>query len=1014
VYSQLHSFKHFLFALVFGLAAGLAAQAQAPAVQTPAPAAVTPAAAASVRGHIADPTGAMIPGAKIVITTSTGTPVTTVTADPNGVYTVNGLAPGSYIVQATFSGFAPFVSPAIQLSSGQAKRIDIAMAMAVEQQSVTVTDESPTVSVEAGGNASAMTIKGKDLDALSDDPDELSNELTALAGPSAGPNGGQIYIDGFTGGQLPPKSAIREIRINQNPYSAEFDRLGYGRIEILTKPGTDKMHGQFFVQGNDSAFNTGNPFTTILPAYHSYQYNGTVSGSLSKTASFFFSAERRVNQNDSVYSAQTEILDPSTGLYEPGIVSGSLFSPSSHTNITPRIDLQFGQKNTLTIRYQFFRNTQSGGIGSTSLPTTSSSSSSTENTVQISNSYIVNDHIVNETRFQYLRDISASTPVSTAPGVSVPGSFSGGGAGTVSNDHTDHLELQNLTTMSKGAQAIKFGMRLRENRDANSSNGGFNGSFSFASLQAYQTMLNGLAANESFAQIAAAGGLPNRLNYTTGPIAYKDDVFDAALFLQDDWKFNPFLTLSGGMRWETQNHISDKDDWAPRVAFAYALDGHKNKKQAKTVLRAGYGVFYDRFGLGSVLSLKRNSGGPDSQVSTSIANPTCFNATSLSDINLSTCGTGIASTPTIQEIAPHYHSPYAQQIGSSLERQVTKTTTLTLTYMHSFGVHQMATRDENAFLPGTFVYGSPTLTGVRPNPSLGIVDEYYPEAVYKQNQVIVNINARFTPNFSVMGFYNLAWANSDTGTASDSYNLSQDYGRAAFTARNNIFLMANYTGPWGIRFNPTLNAQGGRPFNITTGNDLTGDNYFNDRPELASASECESTPTQYVQTSYGCFNTAPTGSYTPIPVNMGNGPAAVAVGLRISRSFGIGPKLVSATASQDNGGGPPPGGGGPPMGGGGGGGRGGPGGGGPGGGGFGGGFGGPGGGRGGNAASNRRYSLNFSAQAMNLFNDIDYGSPSGTVIPESDRFGKSTSLAGGMFSSGSAARRIFIQAVFSF
>ena len=120
------------------------------------------------------------------------------------------------------------------------------MALQVAQQSVTVTDDSPTVSVEAGGNASAIVIKGKDLDALSDDPDELSNELPALAGPSAGPNGGQIYIDGFTGGQLPPKSAIREIRINQNPFSAEFDRLGYGRIEILTKPGTDKLHGAVF------------------------------------------------------------------------------------------------------------------------------------------------------------------------------------------------------------------------------------------------------------------------------------------------------------------------------------------------------------------------------------------------------------------------------------------------------------------------------------------------------------------------------------------------------------------------------------------------------------------------------------------------------------------------------------------------------------------------------------------------------------------------------------------------
>ena len=183
-----------------------------------------------------------------------------------------------------------------------------------------VTDESPTVNVEAGGNASAIVLKGKDLDALSDDPDELSNELTALAGPSAGPNGGQIYIDGFTGGQLPPKSAIREIRINQNPFSAEFDKLGYGRIEILTKPGTDKLHGQFFMQGNDKAFNTGNPFTQgSIPPYYSYQFNGTVSGSLSKTASFFVSAEQRNNQNDSIYTlAQAPVLNQPPAHYSVG------------------------------------------------------------------------------------------------------------------------------------------------------------------------------------------------------------------------------------------------------------------------------------------------------------------------------------------------------------------------------------------------------------------------------------------------------------------------------------------------------------------------------------------------------------------------------------------------------------------------------------------------------------------------------------------------------------------------
>ena len=224
------------------------------------------------------------------------------TADAAGGYQIRGLAAGSYVIEASFSGFAPFVSAPIALSAGQIKNIDIKMAIEAAEQQVVVTDEgSPTVSTEAGANSNSIVLKGSDLDALSDDPDELSSELTALAGPSAGPNGGQIYIDGFTGGQLPPKSAIREIRINQNPFSAEFDKIGYGRIEILTKPGTDKLHGRVYGQGNDNVFNTGNPFTAELPSYYSIQYNASVSGAMSKWASFFFSVEQRDTQTDNVY-----------------------------------------------------------------------------------------------------------------------------------------------------------------------------------------------------------------------------------------------------------------------------------------------------------------------------------------------------------------------------------------------------------------------------------------------------------------------------------------------------------------------------------------------------------------------------------------------------------------------------------------------------------------------------------------------------------------------------------------
>jgi len=1021
LHSSSQSIHRTLIVLALGAFAALAAQGQAPAqaVQTPAATAPAPGPAVTtgtLRGHITDPTGALIPGATVTVTTSAGGAVKSATADSAGAYSVSGLAPGGYIIKAAYTGFATFSSPTIQLAAGQSKRVDISMAVEAEQQSVTVTDETPQVNVEAGGNASAIVIKGKDLEALSDDPDELSNELTALAGPSAGPNGGQIYIDGFTGGQLPPKSAIREIRINQNPFSAEFDHLGYGRIEILTKPGTDKLHGQFFAQGNDSAFNTGNPFDPNVPPYNRVQFNGTISGALNKKTSFFLSVEDRDNHDEQIYVYTPAVLNSTTNIYQYGsLTSGTQANPHNRINVSPRLDLQLGQTNTLTFRYQYYYDTESGDIGSSQLPTQSLSTTSSENSFQLMDSQIINDRIVNETRFQYRRDFSSQSPVSALPAIIVSGDFTGGGAsGQTEHDHSDHFELQNFTTMSAGRQAIKFGLWARDNRDANSSFSGHNGALAFTQ-QGYLDALNALAQKNSLASLPQG----DLINYSIagGRTSYTTNIFDASLFFQDDWKVNPRLTLSGGLRWESENHIADHDDWAPRVALAYALDA-KGNKPAKTVVRAGYGFFYDRLQVGNLLQATReglNSG----QVQIISSNPSCLNATSLTSIDFSAC---LPAQPynsntqsTLVQVSPTYHSPTSEQFGSSLERQLTKTTTLTLTYLHTYGVHQMVTRDANAYQPVPLTTFYNSSTGQRRNPSLGIINEYYPEAIFKQNQMILNMNARVSPKLNVFGFYNLSFADSDSagGTASNSYNLLQDYGRAAFVSRNMVFLMGNYTGPWGLRLNPFLIANAGRPYNIVSSDDLTGDNYLNDRPASADNSLCTSGSTRYYQTaSFGCLDTQPDSTESPLPVNAATGPAAVAFNLRVSRSFGFGPKLVSA--NQNAGGGPP--GGGPPPGGGRGGGPGGGPGGGLGPGGLGGGGRGPGGPGGmfGGASSNRKYTLNLSAQALNLFNNIDYGTPNGTV--GSQEFGRSTSLAGGPFSApgGTAARRIFFQAVLSF
>ncbi|MGO9110947.1 MAG: carboxypeptidase-like regulatory domain-containing protein, partial [Thermoguttaceae bacterium] len=211
--------------LILATLVGLAAPASA---QAPAPSATT---AGTLRGQVTDPSGAVVPNATVAIVVS-GKQTNSATTNRSGGYEIGNLAPGKYTVTANAQGFAVFVQNGVAVAAGQVAQFNISLDISVQKEKVNVQEETPQVDVNPASNASAIVLSGKDLEALPDDPDELLADLQALAGPSAGPNGGQIYIDGFTAGELPPKSSIREIRVNQNPFSAEYDKLGYGRIEI--------------------------------------------------------------------------------------------------------------------------------------------------------------------------------------------------------------------------------------------------------------------------------------------------------------------------------------------------------------------------------------------------------------------------------------------------------------------------------------------------------------------------------------------------------------------------------------------------------------------------------------------------------------------------------------------------------------------------------------------------------------------------------------------------------------
>jgi hypothetical protein len=265
---------------------------------------------------------------------------------------------------------------------------------------VNVSTDTVSLSTDSDSNASSTVITGAALDALSDDPDELQSELQALAGPSAGPNGGQIYIDGFTGGQLPPKSSILAIRINQNPFSAQYDQLGYGRIEIVTKPGTDTYHGSFMTMFGDKVFNTSTPFLTAgQPDYHTLFFMGNLTGPIKSGMSFTLSGSHRTMDNNTIVNpASIYSTSPtSAALCAPGDLTDNCNSypfpdraraeatPATRWDLSPRVDMMLGAKNTLMTRYQY--ESSSSNVNPTvagALLTTGSDSSSSDQNIQIS------------------------------------------------------------------------------------------------------------------------------------------------------------------------------------------------------------------------------------------------------------------------------------------------------------------------------------------------------------------------------------------------------------------------------------------------------------------------------------------------------------------------------------------------------------------------------------------------------------------------------------------------------
>ena len=992
----------------------------------------------TLRGAITDELGAVIVGASVVLTDASGVQKKT-TTNNEGVYTYAGLAPGKYSLQAIAPGFAPSEEKQIDVTASR-QTVDLTLKVTIEEK---VTVQETPVSTEATNNANQTLITGKDLDALPDDPDELAAALQALAGPSVGPNGGQIFIDGFSGGSMPSKDAIREIRINQNPFAAENDQPS-GRIDILTRPGTDKFRGGSSVNFTDESLNSRNPFainSSKRTPFQIRQYDMNLSGPVvARKASFFVNFGRIETDDNELIRAK--VLDDNNNIVDFG---EGFLTPKRNTFFSPRFDYAINTNHTLVVRYNFNRFAfDNQGVGGFSLPERAFNSVSTNHNIQLTETAILNPTTINETRFQYSFGRFEQIGDDSVPGLNVSGAFNSGSS-QIGNSFNERRswELNNFTAKQMGPHAIKFGGRVRHiNIDDNNENnfGGtwfFTGGFGRTSIQRYQLTLQMQEQGFTPEQIRAAGGGASAFSINAGnPFATVNQT-DLGLFLQDDWRVRPNITLSYGLRYEIQTNTASRYDFAPRVAVAWSPGAANSARPPKMVIRLGTGFFYNRFSEGSTLTVNRNNGVNLLQTTIteearrilppSIAEqqlPNVAAAYALLNQWSPTTVPNVSAVPPTQQIVwekdPNIQNPTVWVVGTQVERQLPRNITMFAGFYNIRIVHVIRARDVNAPFPATITPLTPL--GVRPDPTRGEVYRFEASGQFNQRQFFLGFNTRLSRMFQLNGNYSLSKTTNDTDGQGgqlfpiNSYDTSGEFGRGGFDIRHRFTIFGTVNLPWWkVVLNPFVVANSGPPFNITTGQDLNLDRQVTERPSiLGPDANCQLTTVRC--TRFGNFNLVPLTGERIIPRNFGSSPGAFVVNMRVSRTFLFGTinrGNAAVAQSRPAGGGPGGPGGGPvaagagpaagPAAG-------------PGGAtrvAAGGGPGGPQGGPGGGPPAEKRFTLNVSINFQNLFNHVNLSTPVGNL--SSPSFGESLGLGGafggggGGGSAGAGNRRIYAQ-----
>ena len=785
------------------------AQSATAAVRIPAAAA---AAIPVISGTVTDTTGAIVPGAHVALTTAAGATVATATTDAAGGFQLEPQTAGSYSLIVSLAGFQP-VTEQITAGTTPAAPLSIALPVAttVQQVLVSATQSIDLTASENNGDTAVMT--ASDLQALPIfDNDFVTAMGSFLDAGDSGTAGSGLMVDGVEANRaMVSPSAVEQVVINQDPYSAQYYRPGRGQIDVISKQAADAYHGQFNFSYRDSALNAQQDFAPNKPAESRRIYEGDLTGPLPrlKNTMFLLSVNRQEEDLDAVVNA---IVAPTAG--NPlGIYNVNVPAPTRDTELSFKVGHQISEKQSASLMYAFQDATnRNEGVGNQTLPEAGYDAEAREDDLIFHDNYIVSARALNEAAIVLERSYDPISDVREGPKITVNGDSVGGSAQNNQVSTEYNLRASEMMTWTMGPHTLKFGVNVPHfSRRVFEDNTDREGSYTFSPVYAADgtTVITSAIQNEQ-------AGIPSGYSLKQGQSRFVYHQDEVGGWMQDQIKLTPWFSVTPGLRYDWQNFLGgDVNNFSPRVSFAWVWD-----QASQLVLRGGGGVYYDRTGNGPLLDLARYGQSKLRLLQVSAnQQPLCDPISACVDVN--------GLPPTLDVLAPNIRTPYSIQYGFSLERKVGERGTVTIGGRMNRGADQYRSVDINAPLAPDYVQ--------RPNPENSQVRQIQSEGTQIGSAMDINYQGRLNKRFTGFAWY--TWSHYGNNTdgfwffPENQQDANAEWGPASWQERNHFGFYGAINPKHLINLGVGVFANSGQPYSILTGDDNYGTNLFNARPD---------------------------------------------------------------------------------------------------------------------------------------------------------------------------------------